>query len=181
MDDPAILEEWHGQAHRLGAEVAALVAALGVADVLHERADADLRILVVEEPGRVASCGLNTAGPSNAGETSSRHETFDGQKNMPSWMVTFKPRRSAGSPTISRASRPSISSPRCTPIASASRFGTSLATLRPALAMITSRPAATSSMIFERCVFAWWMLTTVAIVRASHSRERLLDAYQKPH
>ncbi len=32
-----------------------------------------------------------TPGPSNAGDTSGRHETFDGDKNMPSWMVTFKP------------------------------------------------------------------------------------------
>jgi hypothetical protein len=32
-----------------------------------------------------------TPGPSNAGDTSGRHETFDGEKNMPSWMVTFKP------------------------------------------------------------------------------------------
>ena len=30
-------------------------------------------------------------GSSIAGDTSGRHETFDGEKNMPSWMVTFKP------------------------------------------------------------------------------------------
>jgi hypothetical protein len=30
-------------------------------------------------------------GVSIAGDTSGRHETFDGEKNMPKWMVTFKP------------------------------------------------------------------------------------------
>lgn len=32
-----------------------------------------------------------TPGLSIAGDTSGRHETFDGEKNMPKWMVTFKP------------------------------------------------------------------------------------------
>ncbi len=37
--------------------------------------------------------GTDKASPgiSIAGDTSGRHETFDGEKNMPSWMVTFKP------------------------------------------------------------------------------------------
>lgn len=37
--------------------------------------------------------GTEKASPglSIAGDVSGRHETFDGEKNMPSWMVTFKP------------------------------------------------------------------------------------------